>query len=122
MSKLGKITEGEWKLIKIVKRSNDKETMYDSAFEIRTEKTKVCDVEAYKFWNLTLRESEANAKLIADAGTTAQKSGKLPSELLKERDELLEVLKDCLSIMESLDLNDFKEYKKANKIIQSIEK
>lgn len=39
------------------------------------------------------KEVLANAQLIADAGTTANKCGKLPSELLAERDELLESLK-----------------------------
>lgn len=35
-----------------------------------------------------------NAQLIADAGTTANKCGLLPSELLEQRDELLNKLKD----------------------------
>jgi len=38
----------------------------------------------------TTEEAEANAELIADAGTTANKCGLLPSELLAQRDELLE--------------------------------
>ena len=35
---------------------------------------------------------EANAKLIADAGTTANKCGLMPSELLEQRNDLLEAL------------------------------
>ena len=34
-------------------------------------------------------EAEHNAELCCDAGNTAQKCGLLPSELLKQRDELL---------------------------------
>lgn len=34
-------------------------------------------------------EAEANAELIADAFNTSNKTGLLPSELLKQRDELL---------------------------------
>ncbi len=37
----------------------------------------------------------ADAVLIADAGNTAQKCGLLPSELLRQRDELKEALKVC---------------------------
>lgn len=36
---------------------------------------------------------EANALFIADAGTTANKCGLLPSELLKQRNELMEALR-----------------------------
>lgn len=38
-------------------------------------------------------EEHSNAKLIADAGTTANKCGLLPSELLDQREEMLEFLK-----------------------------
>ena len=38
------------------------------------------------------KEGYENANLISDAGTTANKCGLLPSELLKQRNELLEVL------------------------------
>ena len=40
---------------------------------------------------------DANAKLIADAGTTASKCGLLPSELLEQRNELLEALEYLLN-------------------------
>lgn len=42
---------------------------------------------------------KANAKLIADAGTTANICGKLPSQLLAEHNELLEMLKFCFNII-----------------------
>jgi hypothetical protein len=38
--------------------------------------------------------AEHNARLIADAGNTYQQCGLLPSELLKQRDELLDVLRE----------------------------
>lgn len=41
-------------------------------------------------------EAEANALLISDAGTTANKCGLLPNELLAQRDELLEALRKLL--------------------------
>jgi len=40
----------------------------------------------------TIEESQANAKLIADAGTTINKCGLMPSELLEHRNDLLEAL------------------------------
>jgi len=43
--------------------------------------------------DLSLEEVQANAILIADAGTTANKCGKLPSELLESNNEMLEFLK-----------------------------
>ena len=39
-----------------------------------------------------IEENYANADLVIDAGNTAQKCGLLPSELLKQRDELKEML------------------------------
>lgn len=66
---------------------------------------------------------EANAKLIADAGTTANKCGLLPSELLKQRYELLAELKHVTEAMEVINiLPTGKEIiKKSKKLIQSIE-
>ena len=40
----------------------------------------------------TKEEVLSNAKLIADAGTTANKCGLLPSELLEQRDDILKEL------------------------------
>ena len=65
-------------------------------------------------------EIEANMRLYADAGTTANKSGLLPSELLKQRDELREALWD---IVKRNSLHDgFQESRlRAMKVFQSIE-
>ena len=43
----------------------------------------------------SMRNWSHHARLISDAGNTAQKCGLLPSELLKQRDELLEALKEA---------------------------
>jgi len=43
---------------------------------------------------------ESNAQLISDAGTTANKCGKLPSELLEMNNELLADLTDIIWLME----------------------
>ena len=42
-------------------------------------------------------DDEHTAKLIADAGTTTNKCGLFPSELLEQRNELLEALKEVRS-------------------------
>lgn len=43
----------------------------------------------------TNEEREANAKLIAEAGTVANETGKTPRQLADENKELLEALKLC---------------------------
>ena len=43
--------------------------------------------------------NKKDAELIADAGNTAQKCGLLPSELLKQRDELREALINVMVIV-----------------------
>ena len=47
----------------------------------------------------------ADAVLIADAGNTAQKCGLLPSELLRQRDELKEALSKALEVITALEPN-----------------
>jgi hypothetical protein len=48
---------------------------------------------------VSMVERIANAALIADAGNTAQLCGLLPSELLKQRDELLEAAKGIAELL-----------------------
>ena len=69
MKELG-ITKGEWK---VGKNYND--------LIVETEEAIVAEM-------ISINEY-GDAALIADAGNTAQKCGLLPSELLKQRDELL---------------------------------
>lgn len=56
-----------------------------------------------------------NLILIADAGTTYNQCGLLPSELLKQRDELLKKCNQKLSI-ETTDLQDILHDYRANRI------
>lgn len=68
-------------------------------------------------------EALANAKLIADAGTTANKCKKLPSELLAENNELLEILTKIMEGFVTHPINDYiesyqKTISKAREIIQ----
>lgn len=72
MKELG-ITKGEWK----------SEELFGDLV-VRTSNEIIVDMAS-------INEDE-DAALIADAGNTAQKCGLLPSELLKQRDELLEAM------------------------------
>lgn len=61
------------------------------------------DIERqYQEWQ---HQQEVNANLVADAGTTANKTGLLPSELAAQRNELLDALEYALPCLES-DLRD----------------
>ena len=68
-----------------------------------------------------------DAELIADAGNTAQKCGLLPSELLKQRDELLEALKEVCKGVQGLPALSAiqgvltKQYEKAQRAITKAE-
>lgn len=57
------------------------------------EQRDVCDIYSFAS-SISDEEAAANAKLIADAGTTANKCGLMPSELLEQRNDLLEALID----------------------------
>ncbi|HJS00513.1 MAG TPA: hypothetical protein VJ780_06230 [Flavobacterium sp.] len=59
-----------------------------------------------------------DADFIANAGTTANKCGLLPSELLEQRDEMLEALR---SISHAYDMDNF-SYLNFNEIKQLIKK
>ena len=89
MKELG-ITKGEWKY---------RDHFSDGIIE--TEETIIGHLMK---WGSPEDELQANALLIADAGNTAQKCGLLPSELLQQRDELREALKNIanpIAYMES---------------------
>lgn len=72
-----KITKREWK----VKQNG-----------IQHNYVKAGDIKIQQIGYMFASEGDANALLIADAGTTANKCGLLPSELLAQRNELLEAL------------------------------
>ena len=81
MKDLG-IIKGKWKHGKTTK------TIYSST--TRKAGNIVCEAPAY--FEESMKRWDAHATLIADAGNTAQKCGLLPSELLRQRDELKEEL------------------------------
>lgn len=76
------------------------------------------------------KQVESNAKLIADAGTTANKCGLLPSELLEQRDEMLKMLEtlnfeltEAIKELQSKDYEiDFQTCYEAHVLIQKITK
>jgi hypothetical protein len=83
MKDLG-ITKGEWKV--------DEEYLRHK-IEINNSTIHLYHtVVTFNGTMITYNEAKSNALLIADAGNTAQKCGLLPSELLRQRDELKEEL------------------------------
>jgi hypothetical protein len=86
------ITAGEWKISNCsIKDAYSKlETVFESSM-VDTDD----HVAGILILNSNKEQVKANAALIADAGTTANLCGLLPSELLKQRDELREALEIC---------------------------
>jgi len=82
MKELG-ITKGEWQY---------RDHFSDGIIE--TEETIIGHLMK---WGSPEDELQSNAILIIDAGNTAQKCGMLPSELLRQRDELREALADMVN-------------------------
>lgn len=88
-----KITKGEWKFSPHAMRYQ---------LEICTDQRSIA-VTAHD-----LEEDKANGSLFVDAANTANKCGLLPSELLKQRDELLKALEAAFKYevtMESQDVD-----------------
>lgn len=74
---------------------------------------------AHTFSHKNRDECKAISVLIADAGNTAQKCGLYPSELLKQRDELLE----CVDlVLGSFSLERTESYSLMDKCREAIEK
>lgn len=81
-----KITKGEWSV------SKSKKGHWDISGDGWVQFGRVWNIKDSLNPHFRI-ESHANAQLIADAGTTANKCGLLPSELLEQRDMLLDSLK-----------------------------
>jgi hypothetical protein len=81
MEKLN-ITQGEWKKHYYGEHGNR---------QCRIHADNVSIIKVFQ-----IDEADANADLIADAGTTYNSTPLLPSELLKQRNELLEALRVML--------------------------
>lgn len=85
-NKLG-ITEGEWiKNYFAVSEDNSNPFYIIQGFDNKS----VCALELDG--SITVEDLDHNAELIADAGTTANKCGKLPSQLLQENEEMKAML------------------------------
>lgn len=65
--------------------------------------------------NVSPEECKANAELFADAGNTIQSCGLLPSELLKQRDEL----RDFLRIIITSETTPISYRETAKKLLES---
>jgi hypothetical protein len=97
MEKLN-ITQGEWST---TLRKDIEEVNGLPIIEVSTSFEKI-DKDRHSEWIAKVRgngktETEDNAKLIADAGTTYNTTPILPSELLKQRNELLEALQEIIN-------------------------
>lgn len=79
-----KNTKGEWE----VKESKGRTTVFSSYQQI-------CDVNVPSKGQ---PEREANAKLIAEAGTVANETGKTPKQLAEENHEMLKALQEFLRV------------------------
>lgn len=79
MYKVEDITKGEWKVYPPRKANGG------GAFSISTKEWNIATIWAVD------EETEANAQLIAEAGTVANETGLSPRELLEQRNELLKV-------------------------------
>ena len=66
-------------------------------------------------------ETEANTKLIADTFTTINKCNLFPSELLEQRNELLEVLRNIIGAYNGNGNSVLSEIDKAKQAIAKIE-
>lgn len=118
MNRLG-ITEGEWK----AKSSPNYHDPKASKIEIHSRMSQGWIAKVQDNGVIRHKEGLSNAKLIADAGTTANKCGLLPSELLEQRDELLEALQKMCEYHEKMATWDKGDngYYSAKKLIQKIE-
>ena len=108
-------TKGEWL---IEKESSDKSIVDVKCINGDDEDWMTLTI--YNYSNSDKKEREfakANAELIADAGNTIQSCGLLPSELLKQRDEL----RDFLRIIISSDMTPISYRKTAKKLLESTE-
>lgn len=108
------ITKGEWKQSHR-KIPNDPEGMYSTQVYDCNGKT-IATIAWYSVQkgNITTTTREGNAKLIADAGTTANKCHLLPSELLERYNEAIEALKEANKDLIVLHGNIYQELKKGN--------
>lgn len=88
----GQHTQGEWEI-----RGNKIfiKGCFNSVATIHVQK----NYEERTFKPIVDIEAEANAKLIAEAGNVANQTGMTPMQILKQRNELLQALKDARAFL-----------------------
>lgn len=83
------ITKGVWKLSEGVFSSLD--LIITTGDRENFGKAPICEIDVY-FNGAHGNEQQANANLIAEAGTVANECGLTPRQLLEQRNELVDVL------------------------------
>ena len=91
-----KITKGEWELEEKPHHGLIMIGVYGYVF-----------AEVYANEYETSGECEANANLIAEAGNVANETGLTPRELLEQRNELLEALKEMVRVAKNYEVGDY---------------
>ena len=76
----------------------------------------------YAGYKTTEEEDDANAQLIIDAGNTIQSCGLLPSQLLKQRNELLEALKESQNMLMGVDWSENEGFPECKSVFERNEK
>lgn len=102
MGKLN-VTNGDWSV-------TEPKTKNGSFYRVSGPSEKVCNVVTRD-----MVRALSNAKIIADAGTTYNKSALTASELLQQRDELLK------NLMNAIDYMPLGKREEAKMLIQKIE-
>ena len=83
MENIGEITKGKWEV------SINGMSVYNN---VSDDPCRNFTISACGHVGMSIKESEANVQLIAEAGNVTNESGFTPRELLEQRDSLLEVL------------------------------
>lgn len=73
-------------------------------------------------YGITKEETEANAKLIVEAGNVANESGLTPRQLLEQRNEMLEALEWFVKRCEAEEVRSKKTYARFKEIIEKATK
>ena len=107
-----KITKGEWELI-------NTELSDFSLTSVICGKKVIAHVNADR---KTSEERIADANLIIDAGNTIQSCGLLPSQLLKQRNELLEALKESQNMLMGVDWSENEGFPECKSVFERNEK
>jgi hypothetical protein len=116
-----KITPGEWIVvdygtpIKYVGGGTQPDLLIQSV--IVGERRFICNIDS----SATLEQRKANQLFIAEAGTVANQTGLMPSELLAQRDELVEKCKRLLNLLETGDYYNDVEMDAVKKLIAKVE-